>query len=395
MTRRAAISTHANQINAPLFRELARTNEHFQVLLLSETPPGQSVFDSEMQISFAWDVDTTSGYPGTTFPNARAQVLRPQLRDLRRVFRQTHQWIKKVNPHSVMLPAWNPIYATILPILRANNTSVVFRGVCRVPRARSALRLAVSDTAKRRFLSRVDVANYIGTHAREELLRLGFPTSRMVYSPYGIDNTSWATRVEEAPRQALREQLGVSEETTVFLLVNKLIDKKGLHHLLPAVQRASRHADLRVLIVGEGPLRSNLDLEIRRRDLTDIVHLVGFRNQTELGGYFAAADGFVLLSDDPAETWGLVLNEAMAAGLPVVASIDAGATCDLVSPGLTGFRIDPRRPQELTDAMIKISSKPIRSKMRKNSRLLVAAHGVVPAAAGVTRAFDMATARSH
>ena len=393
MTRRVAISTHANQINAPLFRELARTNEDFQVLFLSEDPLGRPVFDSEMGIGFSWDVDTRGGFESACLPIPREAVLKPGLRDLRKIATSAQRWISTVRPESVMLPSWSPLYASVLRSLRRDEVSVVFRGTCRVPRRGSTIRRVVADAAKKQFLSRVDAANYIGTQAREELLRLGFPAHRMISSPYGVDNRGWEARLSKASGIEVRRLVGASSDCTVFLLVNKLIEKKGLDHLLPAVECASKIGDFRVVIVGEGLLRKDLESKISSLGLTDRVFVAGFRNQSELADYFDAADAFMLLSDDSSETWGLVINEAMVAGLPVIASHDAGATCDLVAHGLTGFRVDPRQPHELIDAILALTDRSKRFEMGETARKVIPGFGVVPAAEGVNRAFELALAR--
>ena len=393
MTRRAAISTHANQINAPLFRELARTNDDFHVLFLSEDPLGKPVFDSEMGIDFSWDVDTRGGFESACLPLPREAVLEAGLQDLRNVATQARRWISSVRPESVMLPSWSPVYASLLPSLRGNDVSIVFRGTCRVPRKGSTLRRVVADTAKKRFLAHVDAANFIGTQAREELLRLGFPAHRMVASPYGVDNSGWEARLSKASGGAVRRWVGAPPGCTVFLLVNKLIAKKGLDPLLPAVETASKLSDFRVVIVGEGSLRMDVETKITGLGLRDRVFLAGFRNQNELADYFDAADAFMLLSDDPSETWGLVINEAMVAGLPVVASHDAGATCDLVAHGLTGFRVDPRQPHELVEAILALTDRSIRDEMGENARRVIPGSGIVPAAQGVNRAFELALTR--
>ncbi|MEX2399812.1 MAG: glycosyltransferase, partial [Rhodothermales bacterium] len=91
---------------------------------------------------------------------------------------------------------------------------------------------------------------------------------------------------------------------------------------------------IHALFVGDGPLRGMLEAEAD----PERVHFAGFRNQTELPACYAAADALVLPSDGR-ETWGLVANEAMACGLPVIVSEAAGCAPDLVREGETGFTV--------------------------------------------------------
>ena len=89
-----------------------------------------------------------------------------------------------------------------------------------------------------------------------------------------------------------------------------------------------------VILVGDGALLETCRNEIAANKLTN-VHLVGFKNQSELPTFYAAADVLVLPSEY--ETWGLVVNEAMACGLPCIVSDACGAAADMILEGKTGF----------------------------------------------------------
>jgi glycosyltransferase involved in cell wall biosynthesis len=104
-------------------------------------------------------------------------------------------------------------------------------------------------------------------------------------------------------------------------------------------------------------LRHQIEQQINDLDLTKFVHLPGFLQQEELLPYFAHANCFIHASIQ--EQWGLVVNEAMAAGLPVIVSNRCGCFEDLVIEGVNGFGFDPEDKQALTDLMLKMSSKEI------------------------------------
>jgi glycosyltransferase involved in cell wall biosynthesis len=104
-------------------------------------------------------------------------------------------------------------------------------------------------------------------------------------------------------------------------------------------------------------MRSEIEQQITKLGLKNVVHLPGFLQQNELLPYFAHAGCLIHASIQ--EQWGLVVNEAMAAGLPVLVSNQCGCFEDLIIEGTTGFGFDPENSQQLTDLMIKASSSAI------------------------------------
>jgi glycosyltransferase involved in cell wall biosynthesis len=120
----------------------------------------------------------------------------------------------------------------------------------------------------------------------------------------------------------------------VVLAVGKLTELKHPEALLHVAAGSGPAAPIHVVFAGSGPREPWLKTECQRRGLTNVSFL-GFVNQSGLPEVYAVADIFVLASEG--ETWGLVVNEAMAAGLPVVVSDNVGAVADLVTPGETGY----------------------------------------------------------
>ncbi len=126
----------------------------------------------------------------------------------------------------------------------------------------------------------------------------------------------------------------------ILLSVGRLTDAKGTGALLSMYEAVRRvRPDASLLLVGDGPDRGTYELLCRQRGWNR-VHFVGHVAPAELPRYFATADVFVFPTFS--DTFGAVLSEAMAAELPVVASVHAAATHDLVEEGVTGFRFDPR-----------------------------------------------------
>ena len=142
-----------------------------------------------------------------------------------------------------------------------------------------------------------------------------------------------------------------------FLAINRFVTKKNLSFLISAYftycQVIGENA-WHLVLCGNGELRPELEQQIRELNLTEFVHMPGFLQQHELLPYFSHASCFIHASIQ--EQWGLVVNEAMAAGLPVLISNRCGCYEDLIIEGVNGFGFDPENQEELTNLMIKMSS---------------------------------------
>lgn len=126
----------------------------------------------------------------------------------------------------------------------------------------------------------------------------------------------------------------------ILLSVGRLVDGKGYQELFAMYEQILQgYPAASLLIVGDGPQRAAYEAQAKARGW-ERVHFTGFRQADEVARFFALADVFVFPT--LADPFGAVLCEAMAAETPVVSSIHAAATLDLVTDGLTGFRIDPR-----------------------------------------------------
>jgi 1,2-diacylglycerol 3-alpha-glucosyltransferase len=142
-----------------------------------------------------------------------------------------------------------------------------------------------------------------------------------------------------------------------FLGINRFVTKKNLSFLISAYfaycQVIGENA-WHLVLCGNGELRPELEQQIRELNLTEFVHMPGFLQQHELLPYFSHASCFIHASIQ--EQWGLVVNEAMAAGLAVLISNRCGCYEDLIIEGVNGFGFDPENQEELTNLMIKMSS---------------------------------------
>ncbi len=151
--------------------------------------------------------------------------------------------------------------------------------------------------------------------------------------------------------------LAVPHQKPYFLAINRFLQKKNLLDLISsyaAYHQVAATNSWDLVLCGDGQLRPQIEQKIAELDLKEYVHLTGFLQQDEQLPYFAHAKCFIHASTQ--EQWGLVVNEAMAAGLPVIVSNHCGCFEDLIIEGVNGFGFNPKNSQQLTNLMLKMSS---------------------------------------
>jgi glycosyltransferase involved in cell wall biosynthesis len=182
------------------------------------------------------------------------------------------------------------------------------------------------------IVSRFDALLYVGKRNRDYLRHYGAADDRLFFSPHIVDNDWFAERSRLATSMLpeLRARLGIGVDERVVLFAGKLIPKKRPLDLVRALGMLVREGGaVRLVVAGSGPLQDKLARAAA--ELAVRLDLVGFQNQTQMPQWYGLADLLVLPSDG-GETWGLVVNEAMACGTPAVVSDAVGCGPDLIEP---------------------------------------------------------------
>ena len=369
----AIVSTHAIQYYSPWFRYLASeavrlrlglglrnepaNNFQFEVFYAHEqTAKGQA--DAGFGVEFEWDVPLLEGYPHRFLKNVSQRPGTdwfggcdcPEIGEILVKEGFTHVlligWHKKV--------FWQAFWAA-----KKAGIKVLSRGDSQMELAQGTLKRAVKFVAYRFLLPRFDAHLFVGRRNREYLLHYGVSESRLFFSPHFVDNNWWSTNAERSGKGYGISDMGygkppisdiqysISEKRVTFLFAGKFIPKKRVMDLLEA---AAGVPEARVVLVGDGPLKEQLKARAEKPDLTGRVEFVGFKNQMELPAYLAAADCLVLPSDGT-ETWGLIVNEAMACGTPAIVSEACGCEPDLIVQGETGYSFQLGNTETLSKCM--------------------------------------------
>jgi 1,2-diacylglycerol 3-alpha-glucosyltransferase len=257
-------------------------------------------------------------------------------------------------PDSVAIPGWSSQAALLA--LRWSARSRVPAVVMSESQASDGPRNRFKEWIKSRCVAVCRSALLGGRSHRAYLIQLGMPANRCFLGYDAVDNEHFARMSEAAKANAHETRSALGLPARYFLASSRFIPKKNLPFLLRAFARYRRGGgplpwDL--VLLGDGPLRPEITALIAQLDLKPCVHLPGFRQYDELPAYYGLAGAFIHASTT--EQWGLVVNEAMASGLPVLVSNRCGSACELVSHAGNGFQFDPTDEAALARYMADIA----------------------------------------
>lgn len=390
--RLAYLVSHPIQYQVPLLQRLAA---HPEILLHVYFMDDQGLarrLDPEFGVPVQWDIPLLEGYSSTLLAN------RSPWRAADTAFRFVHPEILGVLRRERYDALMVHGYAHVTEWLafwgaRRTGTPILLRGESTLLGRRTPAVAAGKRFALGALLPRIHAALAIGTLNREFYLAYGVPADRIFWVPYAVDNDRFrgdAARWQPS-RAALRTALGLPPDLPVVLYAGKLIARKRSLDLLEAYARIASDHPAAVVLLGEGMERPRLQAAVARLGLPHVV-ITGFVNLSEIGRYYAVADVLVLPSEH--EPWGLVLNEGMCFGLPVVASDAVGAVPDLVHEGDNGFVYPVGDVPALADALRRLLADPaLRARMGARSREMVAGFSYDADVAGILEALRRVAAR--
>lgn len=379
-----ALTSHPIQYYAPLYRELtAMPDADLHVVYFSDISIRGGV-DSGFGRAVAWDVPLLDGY-ASSFALGRYDTDRPRLLGVGLAARA----IRDHAPDVVVIAGYMfGFELEALAFCKLRGIPVVMRGEFTDARPEYGQLHRLARLAFLRTLyPQVGAFGVIGRGAREHLLASGVPAAKLFSSPYFVDARALTHGLATTTRDALRAELGLASTRSVFLFSGKLIERKGVDMLLRALA-APELANTTTLIVGSGPDDAALRAHASRLPPDRTVTFCGFVNQSQLFRYFGAADVFVLPSRY--ETWGLVVNEALEFGLPVVVSDHVGCRHDLVVDGLgASYPVDDA--PALAAALLRVATLARNARTADGCRALIAPFSGRAAAQGILDACTYAT----
>ena len=385
MTKRLALfATHPVQYHVPIWRGLAKTPGLEVTVYYFSNHSIRGTVDAGFDVPVAWDVPLLEGYEHE-FISRTADLARPNsvgVPNAGRVLRDGRY------DCVLLLGYMHRFERQVIRAARRLGIRTVMRGeFADIGRHRGLVRRLVRGQYLKWFYSHVDAFCYIGEEARRHLLERGIPEEKLFFSPYSVDSTLFEAQRRMYDRGERRADLGLTEDCFTFLFSGKLIPRKDPLILLEALRRLHRHEQVALIVLGDGPLKTQV-VKLGSDLLGSRFLFRGFVNQSQLGQYFLAADAFVLPSN--VETWGLVVNEAMHFGLPVIVSDQVGCHRDLVIEGKTGLIFQSGDAQALSFALQHLMQDTAEAKrMGRNAQQHIRLYSTEASVAGIMRAIGL------
>lgn len=379
--RRARVAyfvSHPIQYQAPLLRRIAQEPDIDMTTFFSSdlSVRGQGYKDEGFGVEVKWDVPLLDGYKYEFLPRLRDEnglgFARPlNWGILRRLEKGRFDLVWVFGYHRlVCLQAMAAAKLLRLPVVTESDSNLYKErsGPTRVLKGVFAKLL-------RSLVSGVLTVGEANAEYWRDFLGADVPHFRF---PYAVDNRFFREHVRQAAssREELRRELGLEPGRPIILYAAKFLDWKRPIDLVEAFIRLCPGPGIDpgayLLMVGDGEERSRLEARVRESGLASI-RFLGFKNQTELPRFFDLCDVFVLPSDG--EPWGLVVNEVMNAGRPVIVSDRVGCGRDLVRHGHNGLIYPAGDVSALSDALRQLTEdRALRAAMGENSLRIIQQH---------------------
>jgi glycosyltransferase involved in cell wall biosynthesis len=381
--RVAFVNTHPIQYFAPLFADLNRAEDLSITALYLRDYTVKGAADCGFGQIIKWDVDLLAGYEVRFIhgadrrgdPAGFLSVIAPQVWHMVRRGAFDALVVHGHTPAAMLVAAVAAKLMRIPTFLRC-ETHLGLR--------RSALKSLLRRPLIGTYYRQLSGVLAIGSANRDFYQAIGVPERRIFDMPYAVDNERFMTgaRLANGMREGLRAEFGVRDRRPIVLYAAKLQRRKRPDDLLRAAARLDREgAVFHVVMVGSGEMEPELHALAQQLGLSNI-HFAGFVNQAALPQVYASCDVFVLPSEN--EPWGLAVNEAMCAGLPIVASSEIGCVPDLVHDGRNGRTFSAGNVAELTDVLRPLLTDPgRRRRMGETSRQIIARWSYAECRAGL------------
>ena len=370
-TRIAVVNTHPIQYFAPLYAYI-NTSPDIEVtaLYLSDFSIRGAKDEGFGQV-VKWDVDLLSGYPykyiGSNYqslePSGFWSMVSPGIWSEVRSGGYDAVWL---HGHGIA--------ANLIALAAANSAGkpVFMRSETHLGLPRHGTKARLRQPVMSTLFRSCDAFLAIGDANKRFYRAMGVPDEKISIVPYTVDNARFTAkaRMSSERRRETRRRYGIADGRPAVLYVSKLMRRKHPDHLVEAAQRLAREGlDFDLVLAGSGEMEAELKAQVARGGPPNVV-MPGFINQQQMPELLGACDVFVLPSED--EPWGLIVNEAMCAGLPIVLSSEIGCVPDLLREGENGFSFAARDIDWLTKALRPIVADPaLREAMSRRSLELI------------------------
>jgi len=289
-------------------------------------------------VEFEWDIPLLTGYK-YIFANNIAK--RPSLHTKRGiVLGNIDDLFRQLDPELIIVFGWFLYgYHQIINYANSHKIPLFVRGDSNLVMCRSSLKEIARGIFLRHLFNKFSGFLSVGTQNSLLYENYGVDRSKIFLAPHSIDTDHFNNEFLTYKKTTKNEKITIG-------FAGKFTDKKRPYNLLKAVNLSRNKNKIKIILIGAGPLSKKLKRMSAKLDLD--VDFRGFLNQTQIvrKGYFDL-DCLVVPSSNY-ETWGLVVNEVMTGGIPVIVSDMVGCGIDLIEEGKTGFSFDHTRIEDFT-----------------------------------------------
>jgi len=384
--RLAIVVSHPIQYYVPMYRNLALDPEiDLKVFYFSDVSI-RGGFDEGFGVAVQWNIDLMSGYDSEFVgkhyaTNDVVGFMASAVPDIFWKILRGHFDAVVVNGYAMagnVLAVAAARLSGARVLTRSDSNAAMLAG----KRAGWAKRVFVKA-----FFAVCSAMLVAGLRNREFYKYWGVPDRKLIDTAFTVDNDRFreASALTEVERRDLRASWGCADDRPIMVFASKFVARKQADLTILAAARLAREGvPLHLVMAGSGEMDQVLrDLAAAHPELP--VHFTGFVNQAEMPALLGASDIFLFPSTG--EPWGLIVNEAMAAGLPVVVGEHCGCAPDLVAPGVNGYLVGDGDLDGLTKAMRELATDPDRrARMAQASRDMIAHWGLDETRAGVREA---------
>jgi glycosyltransferase involved in cell wall biosynthesis len=343
MIKLAIITTHPIQYNAPLFKLLhERNNISIKVFYTwSQLEKGEK-YDPGFGKKIQWDLPLFDEYDYSFVNNVSTKPGSHHYRgiDNPTLINEVQSW----GANAILVYGWN--FKSHFKAMRFfyGKIPVLFRGDSTLLDEKRGLKKMIRRYFLTYVYSNIDLAMYAGTANKDYFNAYGLKEKQLIFMPHAIDNNRFKeNQFTQKKSLELRNKLNISKDALVFLFAGKLEPKKQPDFLAKAFMDITAKG-VYLIIAGSGELEEFLKNKYGKHES---IKFVEFQNQQQMPTLYAACDVFVLPSKGPGETWGLAINEAMAAGKAIIASNVCGAAYDIIYNNKNGFVFDKNNIEAL------------------------------------------------
>ena len=367
----AFLTSHVIQYQGPLFKKLAENPQIDLTVLFCSKKGAEQYKDVEFGLHVKWDRDLLEGYSYKFLKNyspfgAAAGFFQYMNFGIYKEMRESRYDAIIIFGYGWFISwfAWASALFLKIPIIFRGETNLL-----RLNRQKGLKRRA-KEHILRIFFSKCECFLPIGKLNGEYFKYFGIDEKKLFSCPYAVDNDFFTKEKGFYQDKAgeIKSFYKIPVDKIVILFAGKFLSKKCPLDLLEAYKRMTNRQSCTLVFVGDGPLSQDMSRFVSENNLRN-VYFLGFLNQTEITKIYSITDVFVFPSDF--EPFGLVLNEVMCFGIPVIISDQVSAGYDLVRDN--GFTYPAGDITKLTDLLDRmVGDADLRCRMGKRSSEIIA-----------------------